>query len=850
MSSTEAVPEQSTEGGFFGSYSPPAGVYDEMFSAPGVVRPGCEKFAAAIQSLGTNELSRRWEQADWLLHENGITYGAQGDSETRIRPWELDALPLYIPAAEWRPLSEALVQRAQLLNMVLADLYGPQRLLSRGLLPAELVYSHPGYVRAYHGVRVPEEIYLHLYAADLARSSQGAWWVVADRTEAPSGTGYVLENRIVLSRMLSNTFRDCRVQRLAGFFMALRELMLRLAPQHRENPRIVLLSQGPTSPTYFEDAYLSRYLGYTLVEGGDLATRTDRVMLKTLGGLLPVDVVLRRIDDDDCDPLELRGDSLLGVPGMLQSVRSGHLAIANALGSALVESPAIMTFLPRICREFLGEDLKLPSVVTWWCGNAEDRKYVAEHLEQLVIRHAFRQRGLEPIFGDRLSQVDKENLLAAINARPAQFVAQEQFTRSTAPVWLRGEMRPWHVALRTYAVAAGKSYQTMPGGLARVSSTADRLTFSIAAGEASKDVWVQSEGPVRDVTLLQPLGQAIELRRSGAELPSRVADNLFWLGRHMERAEGAARLLRPVFLRLTSEADLGSLPDLPALLRAIAEQGMIEPGYAVEGIRSQLPTIELALPAAIFDSGEPMSLRSTITNMHRVASIVRDRISLDTWRIINRIDQRFQLPKPGEADLVTIMGLLNRVVLDLAALSGLVAESMTRTQGWRLMDIGRRLERSLHTIGLVRSALLPLSELQGPVLEATLEVADSLMTYRSRYLNNLQLPAVLDLLLTDETNPRSLAYQLVALCGHVEELPRERSQALLSSEQRISLAALNSLRLVDADSLLNMQANQERAGLERLLARVAAQLPKLSDAITHKFLIHAGAPRQFSGLRP
>lgn len=850
MSSTEAIPGQSAGGNLFGSYSPPAGVYDELFSAPDVARPGCEKFATAINLLGAEELSRRWEQADWLLHENGITYGAQGDSEARIRPWELDALPLYLPAAEWRPLSEALVQRARLLNLVLADLYGPQRLLSSGLLPAELMYSHPGYVRAYHGVRVPEEIYLHTYAADLARSAQGPWWVVADRTEAPSGAGYVLENRIVSSRMLSNIFRDCRVQRIASYFIALRELMLRLAPQHRENPRIVLLSQGPTSQTYFEDAYMARYLGYTLVEGGDLATRNDRVMLKTLGGLLPVDVILRRIDDDDCDPLELRGDSPLGVPGLLQSARSGHLAIANALGSALVESPAIMAYLPRMCRELLAEDLLLPSVATWWCGEADARRYVIEHLDSLVIRHAFRPRRREPIFGDRLTQVEKENLIASINAYPTQYVAQEQFARSTAPVWLRGDMRPWHVALRTYLVASGKTYLTMPGGLARVSPTADSLAASVSAGEASKDVWVQSEGPVRDVTLLQPLGQTIELRRSGAELPSRVADNLFWLGRHMERAEGAARLLRPVFLRLTSEADLASQLDLPALLRAIAEQGLIEPGFAVEGIRAQLPAIEQALPAAIFDASEPMSLRSTITNMHRVASIVRDRISLDTWRIINRIDQRFHISKADGFDLVAILGLLNRVVVDLAALSGLVAESMTRTQGWRLLDIGRRLERSLHTIGLVRSALLPQAGLEGPVLEASLEVADSLMTYRSRYLNNLQLPAVLDLLLTDETNPRSLAYQLAALCQHVEELPRDRSQALLSPEQRISQAALNSVRLMDADSLLNMQANQERVGLERLLARVAGQLPKLSDAITHKYLIHAGAPRQFSGLRP
>ncbi len=834
----------------FEGYTPPAGGYDEMFSSPGMLREPWGRFAADVNQLGAGELSRRWDEANRLVAENGVTYGALAESSDRARPWELDALPLVISAPEWNAISSALVQRARLFNLILLDLYGPQRLLSRGLLPPELIYTHPGYLREFHGQRIPGDLFLHFYAADLARSSDGTWWVVCDRTEAPSGAGYALENRIVSSRMLPMIFRDCRVQRLASFFIALRELLQRLSPPHRENPRVVLLSQGPHNSNYFEDAYLSRYLGYALVEGGDLAVRDNEVNLKTLGGLLPIDVILRRVNDDDCDPLELRADSILGAAGLLQSARSGKVAMVNSLGSSLAETPAFRAFLPRLCRELLSEDLLIPSIATWWCGQAEAREHVIANLEQLIIKPTFHGFNKPVLAGWQLGRRQRDDLIAAIRARPCEYVAQERMNRSSAPVWLRGRPQPWSVAVRTFLVASQDTYLTMPGGLTRASALSDRLELSISAGERSKDLWVLSEGPVREVTLLGGANQAIQLRRSGSELPSRVADHLFWLGRNIERAEGSARLLRTLFSRLTSEGDGVHLPEIPVLLRGLAEQGQLEPGFIVEGMTPPLPPVEQVLPRVIFDEAEPMSLRSTLTVVHDVASVVRDRLSLDSWRIIHRIDQRFHPSRAdGAIDLVEALGLLNRAVIDIASFSGMVAESMTRTQGWRFLDIGRRIERALNAINLARILIVD-DKTPPSALEAVLEVADSLMTYRSRYLNSMQLPAVLDLLLTDDTNPRSLAFQSDTLVAHIDQLPRDRTQPLPTLEQRVGLSIANSIRMLGPAVLGDRPGQPHCARLDRLLHRLAGQLPHLSDAISHRYLIHAGLPRQLTEIRP
>ncbi len=826
-------------------YLPKDGAYDEYFVAAWNAHAATHRFIQELHGWDRQELERRRESAWRQIDENSVTYSSTGDSETTNRPWLFDPLPLIIGPQEWQTISAGLTQRARLLNVLLQDLYGAQRTLQRGLLPAALIFNHPGYLRTFHGIRVPDDIFLHLYAADLARSPDGQWRVQSDRTEAPSGMGYTLENRLVSSSMFPESFRANQVDRLAPFFIALRELMQRLAPRHRDNPRIVLLSQGPSNPNFYEDSYLSRYLGYSLVEGEDLAVRSDVVMLKTLGGLLPVDAILRRVDEADCDPLELRGDSPYGVTGLLQSVRAGEVAVVNPLGSGLPESPALAAFLPSLCRELLDEELMLPSVASWWCGQPEALQYVLDHLPALNIRHTW-QDGREPVIrGDALSARQLEELKARIQARPGDYVGQEQVDRSTAPVWVEDQPAPWSVALRTYLVSSGRSYLCLPGGLGRVSPQSATLDYSISRGEGSKDLWVLAAGPVQPISLLKPPGYIQELKRSGAELPSRVADNLFWLGRHVERADGAARLLRTFVSRLLGEA--GASPEHALLVRSLAELGQIEPGYAVEDISPQLPPIEEALPKMVFDPTETFGLRATIHRLNRTASLVRERLSLDSWRLINQVFHEFEPTGPiEEFELPQLQLRLNVLISDLSAFSGLVAESMTRTLGWRFLELGRRLERSVHTVFAVHNLLLPDRAEELPALDAALEFGDCVLTYRSRYLTTLQLAPVLDLLITDETNPRSLVFQLARIVEHLEQLPRDSRAALRSPELRLGMAALHAVRMLSEDDLVSAHTHSERRNLDRLLSRVSAMLPKLADAVSHKYLIHAGLPKQLT----
>lgn len=849
---------------FADQYAAPAGVFDEMCDPDGRLRAPWQQFADLTSGLGMTEFSRRWQQARSILHENGIAFSAYGDPRNNARPWEMDPWPLIIEAEQWQKLGEALDQRARLLNLILADLYGPQTLLARGLLPAEVVFAHPGFLRPFHGQTPPAGRFLHFYAADLGRSPDGKWWVLADRTEAPSGIGFALENRIVMSRMLPEIFRKCQVQRLAPYFIAMRDSLASLAPRHRENPRIALLSQGPDSPNFFEDAYIARYLGYVLVEGEDLAVRNNQVMLKTLSGLLPVDVLLRRPNSERCDALECPGTVSQGTAGMLQSARSGNVAVVNPLGTGLVESPIMMAFLPVLCRELLGEEPAIANVATWWCGDPQAREYVLSNLQRLNVRRAFRQRGAEFAATQQLSQRNHKQLAELIRQRPAEYVAQEQVERSTAPVWRDGKLVPAHIALRAFLVgesASGEDHYTiMRSALARVSNLSTPLELSILAGEGSKDVWVVANQPVEYVTLLRPPGHAVSLIRGGFDLPSRVADNLYWLGRHIERADAAARLLRTTVQRLTGEAETEWLPELPVLLRSLAEMGQIEPGFVVDGIRDHLPNIEHALPKVVLDEQQTGSLRFTVAQILRTAALVRDRLSLDSWRIVNRIDHELH-PRRGRSqrNLSELLTMLDHVILDLAAFSGMVTEGMTRTPAYRFLDLGRRLERALQIINVVKCAFVGLADASsdtdhnspnhkspnhkpqydGAVMEALLEVADSLMTYRARYLSTIQRSAVADLLLTDETNPRSLAYQLMMLAQHIGALPRGDQQRL-DTEQRLAMTLLHEIRMFDLEEISDFSA------VVQLLERFEAMLPELSDAISHKYLVHASPPRQMS----
>jgi uncharacterized alpha-E superfamily protein len=608
---------------------------------------------------------------------------------------------------------------------------------------------------------------------------------------------------------------------------------------------VVLLSPGPQSTAYFEDVYLARYLGYTLVEGGDLTVRGGKVFLKTLGGLLPVDVILRRTRDHDCDPLELRPDPGFGVPGLVQAARTGQVLVANFLGSGVAEAPALAAFMPDACRQLLGEELLLPSVPTWWCGQEQPRKYVESHLDQLIIRPAIMHRLEPPILGWQLSVSQREELLSRVRAAPADFVAQELISHSSTPAWSENGIAPLRVGLRAFAVATGGTYSVMPGGLSRVAPTSESLAESVSSGQASKDVWILSDKPVEAVTLLRPNRAALELRRSPFDVPSRVADNLYWLGRHVERAEGITRHLRSTVVRLTNDLEPGNQPELWLLVQSLSAVGKSQLPDRPANSQDPFEDLRREISALTFDD-RPFGLQSTLQSLRRAATVVRDRLSIDSWPIVNQLDVELLCPWMNRRDqLGDILLLLNRMLSLLAAFSGLVTENMTRGPGWQFLDMGRRIERALFSVRLVQRLLVPAEFDLSPLLEAILEIFDSTMTYRYRYLTSLQLPPVLDLILIDETNPRAVGFQLNALTEHVGFLPHA-DVVQAAADQHIMYAALAALRLTDLEALGEVDEGQSRGHLQRLTEKLAGFLGELSDVITHKYLTHTATSRQLS----
>ncbi len=832
------LPPHFVNTGSYTSFGSSPGHYDEMLDGQGAVRPHWQMFLNLLDDLGPEKLHHRWETARQLIHDNGVTYNVYGDPAGMDRPWHLDSLPVVFSAAQWAELEAGITQRARLLDAILDDLYGPQHLLHEKIIPPELVFGQDAFLRPLHGVMVPGARRLHTYAADVGRCADGRFVVLTDRTQAPSGAGYALENRMVISRALPDVFRDCRVSRLATFFRRLRETLQSLS--NREDPRIVLLTPGPYNETYFEHAYLARYLGYTLVEGADLVVRDNYVYLKMLGGLKRVDVIFRRQDDDFCDPLELRADSALGVSGLVQALYCGNVAVANALGSGLAENPALMMLLPAICRRLFSEDLRLPSVESFWCGHAEARKYVLDNLPQMVVKRAFSSLQDKPVFAGKLSYSELEALRNKIVAAPTLFVGEHYVSLSTAPALVENQVQPRHVVLRLHATSVDDGYCVMPGGLARFSGSADSMIVSMQRGGGSKDAWVLSDGPVDSFSFLQPAGQPVVFSRALGDLPSRVADNLFWLGRYEERAQANARLARGIGMRLMDQT-FDAYAELPVLVSALAKQTM----YTQPDGREF--SAEARLVEILMRNKHPNGFPSTLQSIYRIAALVRDRMSLDIWRIINRLDEDFPRPGTFEPALLDLLPALDRLIITFAAFDGLTMESMTRSYAWRFLDMGRRIERVLATLTLLSETLVPVVDREGPLLESVLEIADSIITYRRRYTTNLQVPPVLDMLLADESNPRSAVFQLMRLQEHLASLNPEGGGASLSASERIILRLLTDMRLADLNALGrsdNADDHRRRGPLERELKIWMDDLRMLSDVITRAYLVHVSESRQ------
>jgi uncharacterized circularly permuted ATP-grasp superfamily protein/uncharacterized alpha-E superfamily protein len=747
----------------------------------------------------------------------------------------MDPIPLVIDEKEWASIEQAAIQRAMLFNAMLSDLYGPQRLLYDRHFPSALVFDNPHFLRPCFGFQPPGGVYLHTYAMDIARSPAGSWWVIADRTQAPSGMGYTLQNRLVSARTLPDVFDQCHVRQLARFFDIKRDALLALAGEQRSHPTVVLLTAGPHNETYFEHSFLASQWGFTLVEGADLTVVDRRVYLKTLGGLKPVDVIVRRLDDSFCDPVELRGDSVIGIPGLVEAVRSGSVVIDNALGSGLVESGAQMAFLPGLCRELLGEQLRMPSVATWWCGQETPRRYVLEHLGELVVKPAFPRYGRHPEFPDSMEASAREILARRIEAHPEEFVAQERVALSTAPVRTDAGIVPRHAVVRVYAVWNGRSYSVLPGGLTRFSTQDASLVVSMHLGGGSKDTWVLGgweAASARRQSHFQTPAQP-----SNVDLPSRVADNLFWMGRYAERVETHVRLVRTLWPALSGEEDFGRGVGLETAIRVLQGFGYLSPDTFSTSLGEQRWSVQRILTEMVYDPSDTSNLRWNLKELRRVSWHLKERLSADTWRVLQQLAAQFSGFAPANAEQRYFGGLdlLDNVVLTLSAFSGLLMENTTRGLGWRFLEIGRRIERTLQMLLLIRHSLRTAPAELEATLQVLLQIADSSITYRSRYPTVLQADLVLQLLIADETNPRAVGFQLATLLHQIIRLQENEGAEENSHERSLAAQALEVVRSASAVDLARRNGDGDFEALDQLGGRLASMLWELSDTLTERY---------------
>jgi len=827
--------------------------YDELCQSENSPRKHWEHFIQALDALGVDELEHRRREAHQKILDNGVSYNVYEDPQETDRPWELDFIPTLIESQEWALIEQGLIQRAELLNLIFKDIYGPRELIRKGLIPQEVVYQHPGFSRACCGIPYEHPHPLVVYAADIVRNASGEFRILSDRTQAPSGSGYALENRMVTSRILPSLFRDSQVHRLALYFRTLRMTLASIAPEGIEDPNIVILSPGTHNETYFEHAYLANYLGMPLVQGSDLTVRKGQVWLRSLDGLQRVHVILRRMDDIWSDPLEFKADSQIGVSGLLEAARNGHVVLANPLGCSVLENPGLIPFLPAIAKHFLGAGLLIPSAETYWCGNPDDLAYVLDNLDSLVIK------GISPLifrgrfkdirfrFPEKLNESETERLVNTIKANPDLFVAQCRIAMSTVPAYQDGAIVPKPSILRSFAVARDDAYVVLPGGLTRITQYKDQLLISYQTGGISKDTWVLASEPEKQVTLWTTSETAVTADKSEGSLSSRIAESLFWLGRYAERSETLVRLLRKIWVKWieTFEYDQQFESDQCDGLQRLVE-GVLKTKV------SSSSQLEREFIALVQDPKRHNSLIFNLQSLLKAANSVRERLSGDSWYSISIIKEQLHDLR-GKRSIMFRENLeeLDAIIGALMAFSGLSMESLSRDQDWVFLDLGRRIERSQNLVELLRGCLTePCSQsAETTLLESLLVGSESLMTYRRRYRSNLHLRGVLDLLLLDERHPRSLIYQLSQIQLHVQDLPGQKKPRL-TEEEKLILQAGTRLRLVDITELtITDKDTTQRSNLFELLTELDDCFMQLSNKISGRYFTHIQPARQLAPLR-
>lgn len=824
--------------------------FDELAAPDGTIREHWKKLAAAYEQLGLAKMEQLKTEVAQELRENGVTYNIYDDPGGINRPWQLDPIPMVFNHEDWCMMEKGLIQRAGLLNLVLADIYGERKLITRGLIPFEVIFNHKGFLRQADKISIAGQYQLIQYSADLARGPNGKMWVLHDRTDAPSGAGYTLENRAAMTRVFPDLIRENEVRKISSYYHKLKNTLTRLSIHNKENPRVVLLSPGAANETFFEHAYLASSLGFTLVSGQDLTVSDGYVWLKTLRGLEKVDVIVRRVDDVFCDPLEFMGSSQLGVVGLMEAIRQRKVIVINPIGSRVLENPGLMPFLPRLCKYLLNEDLILPSVATWWCGQEKEKQYVLDNLAFLVIRSIYRDNENRSVFGGDLSKKDLEELRNKINRRPYLYTGQEMVNFSTTPSLLENSLEARNAVFRSYVIAdiEKEAYFVMPGGLSRSSPSKGVFIVSNQSGGISKDTWVTGPAPA-EPALLRSLPDALHQAKN--ILPSRTGESLFWLGRYLDRSVNTVRLLRIVFKMYNeriSDGNAESNQTSVILLKSLSIFTGTMPGFTDEGKNSLLKNPEKELLSLATDGNRPGTLAYTLQSFLSNGYAVRDRLSIDNWRILDSISEELEQMKANGGDLQRISHNLDQFIIKLMAFVGLNNNNMTRASSWRLLNIGRFLESSIDSCTLLNAILANAvkPETDRQLMEMVLACNESLITYRYLYRSTIQLPEVLNLLLVYENNPKSVAFLINEVEEHLAHLPANHTdEGSLGPARKKLLEALTMVRLCDVHQLVTAhKKDHSKKELSNFLNRLISILKQASTIIYETYFSHT--QNQFS----
>ena len=815
--------------------------FDEMVDAQQSCRPHWQRIYDQIEAAGIGGLKAKQAEIDWSLEENGVTYNVYDapDGVTKRR-WTLDPIPFVVTQTEWDEVVRGLRQRAKLFDLMLRDLYGDQHLIRQGILPAEVVFAHKGFSPEVFDFGSRKNFELFFYATDMARGPDGKFWVVNDRIQAPSGLGYAVENRLSMNIVAKSLFPGANPRRMAGFIDEMKAMIDRLSGGDRS--RAALLTPGPHNETYFEHAYLSSLLEISMVQGEDLLAKDGALWLKNLSGLTKINTLLRRVDDRYCDPLELKNDSQLGVAGLVDAARRENLAMINPIGSGILENLGFNPFMENIARFFLDEELILPQIATWWCGQPGELAYVLEHLDTLIVKHIDRTESPEVYFGRRMDAPAREALGARLRDFPHLYVAQEEIGFSTVPSFTGEAVEPRNAVVRSYAFKRGSSYWVMNGGLVRVASQKDAFLVSSQKGGTSKDLWIL--GAEQERAPLNPFKQLPCVDASIDQIPTRRAENLFWLGRYLARAVATTRLIRYTVKRLINvyrDESNASGESQHQLLWAITHLTMTYPGFLDEkASKSLLENPMKEIVSVLKDASRPGSLAFTLSMLSGTNVSIKNLLGIEAWKLFDKLQWEWQAFCRANTRLNrTVVNEMDKLHIHLLAYKELVEESMFREQGLVLYEIGYRIESALLLISKARTLLCLRQEkaTEYELLEALLNTCESFNAYRAHYKSALQLENVIEFLLLNPQYPKSLTYQTRKLLADLKALPKSRTH--LTAYEAPIFRAYSMLKLESAEQLVSTEATDGvYTNLETLFSELSGLFMKASDEFTKTYFSH------------